>query len=252
MSTPCQSACTAWASDTDFCATCNDYDTTFDPDLIDTMLNVSSDILFELSGRRFAGSCQDTVRPCACSCGSGWRCGCGCRMPSSVTLGAYPITSIVEVLVDGQVVDPGRYRVDDWKYLVRLRDADGKWAAWPCSQDLTRPTTDEDTWQVTFTYGTPPPAAGVRAAAALACELLLACQPDGSDGAAACRLPKRVQQITRQGVSMVLLDPFEFLREGHTGVYEVDLFLNTYNPHRLKRASTVISPDMPRVVRAGT
>ena len=32
------------------------------------MLAVASDILFELSGRRFPGSCSDIVRPCGQSC----------------------------------------------------------------------------------------------------------------------------------------------------------------------------------------
>ena len=63
------------------------------------------------------------------------------------------------------------------------------------------------------------------------------------------KLPKRVTNVTRQGLSMVVLDPMDFLDDGKTGVYEVDLFLKAYNPAKLQRRATVMSPDIGRRAR---
>ena len=101
-------------------------------------------------------------------------------------------------------------------------------------------------FSVDFDYGFAPPPAGVRAAADLACQLALSCDPAT---VGECKLPQRVTSITRQGVSMVVLDPFDFLEEGRTGVYTVDLFLKTYNPTRNRRPPAVWSPDIGRRTR---
>jgi hypothetical protein len=241
---------------------------------MDDSLAMASDILFELTGRQFPGSCQETVRPCArradsgggspggavagdpygyahggCGCQRSRECGCGGL--SAISLGGYPVTQIDEVKVDGDVLAEDLYRVDDYRWLVRLPDADGTRPGWPCCQDLALASTEEGTFEVTFTYGTPPPPAGVRAAAVLGCELALACEPEQ---ASKCRIPRRVQSIVRQGVSMELLIPeFEFLKNGRTGLWEVDLFIFAANPAGLRRPMAVVSPDIPsRVTRAGT
>jgi hypothetical protein len=60
-----------------------------------------------------------------------------------------------------------------------------------------------------------------------------------------CSLPTRVSNVTRQGVSFTILDPFDFLTNGRTGLYTVDLFLSTYNPNGLRRPSRAWSPDLP-------
>jgi hypothetical protein len=127
---------------------------------------------------------------------------------------------------------------------VRLPDADGVRKGWPCCQDLALPATEPGTFEVAFFYGQEPPKAGKHAAAVLACELALAC--DGSDE---CRLPKRLQSITRQGVTAVVLDAFDFLNRRRTGLIEVDSFLAAYNPHGLTRRASVINPDLMRPVR---
>src|SRR3990167_2068070 len=66
MSSPCVSSCSVWASADDVCEPCSGY--SFPAGLLDDMLAVASDILFELSGKRFPGSCSDIVRPCGQSC----------------------------------------------------------------------------------------------------------------------------------------------------------------------------------------
>jgi hypothetical protein len=148
---------------------------------------------------------------------------------------------VLAVRIDGALLPETEYRVDDRRWLVRL-DPEGE--AWPSCQDLTAADTAPDTFSVQFTYGIDPPAAGVLAAATLACELALACA--GSDS---CRLPRRVQQITRDGVSMALLDPLTMFDEGRFGIPEVDMFIATYNPKKLQRRASVVSPHLRRPVR---
>lgn len=246
--------CAPWATDADVCGPC----TAETPDL-ETWMGVASDLLFELSGQRFPGLCEDVARPCMqCHPNVGPRfygspvdvwhngavtmlgsCGCnqnrcGCTTLSTLILSGWPLVSVEEVSIDGAVLDPSAYQIDDWQRLVRI---DGE--PWPaCSDDFI----------VEFTYGVAPPAAGVAAAASLGCQLALACS--GGDG---CRLPQRVQSITRQGVSMVLLDPFTFFDDGRTGLYDVDLFLAAYGPTAKKRwPALVVNPDMRSRVRRVT
>lgn len=249
MAIPKVSVCSPWATTDDVCSPCDDY--SFAAGLLDDSLLIASDVLFELSGRQFAGCCQDTVRPdLACLCGPDRWQHCRCGGLSEVSLGGYPVTAIDEVLVDGTVLDPSEYRIDDYRWLVRLPDPEGRSQRWPCCQAAGQPTTEVGTWEVTFTYGTPPPPAGVRAAADLACQLALSCQPETIES---CTLPQRVTSITRQGVTAVLLDPFDFLDDGKTGIYSVDLFLRTYNPAKLRCRAAVFSPDLDRAARrAGT
>lgn len=279
MGAPRTGICSPWASTLDMCPPCS---TTYalDATLLEDMIEVASGILFELSGRRFPGTCTDTVRPCArtersfshpigalsspydgvtysnglgyrwvgssCGCNSVSKCGCA-RVPM-VALGNYPVTGITEVKVDGVVLDPSLYRVDDYRYLVRLDDPDGTNPGWKCCQNWTVDTTELDTWEVTFTYGQEPPPAGVHAAAVLACELALSCDPEGS---AACRLPARVTEVTREGVSFLIQDPQQLLTDGFTGITEVDMFLKAYG---MKKPARVWSPAAAnrRVTRAGT
>jgi hypothetical protein len=101
--------------------------------------------------------------------------------------------------------------------------------------------------QVTLRHGLPWPVDGRVAISTLACELALACSNDS-----ACRLPKRVQSITRQGMTMVVLDPLQFLDQGKFGVPEVDYFVNGVNPGRNRQRARVLSPDVPRSVRIPT
>lgn len=239
MTAPCTSICTPWATIDDVCAPCTEvYD--LDQALLDDMLDVASDVLYILSGSRFPGSCQETVRPCGGDCGCG-RSRCGCSTLSEVDLGYYPITSILEVKVDGDILVNGTdYRVDEFSKLVRLGDE-----AWPRYQDLSLGSDQDNTFEVTFTYGVPPPPAGVKAAAELACQLTLACTP-GAEGK--CKLPKRTRSVARQGVTIEMFDPNAFLDKGKIGLYVVDLFLTTYpRPSPLAMASPDIGPSVRRV-----
>src|SRR5690606_2565861 len=113
---------------------------------------------------------------------------------------------------------------------------------------LAEPATEPGTWSITYSYGTAVPAAGVLAAEVLACELLL-----GWTGDPGCRLPKRLTNITREGITATFLDSFQFLNDGRFGIYEIDTFINAVNPDGLQRSARVLDPyrraSRPRRVR---
>lgn len=98
--------------------------------------------------------------------------------------------------------------------------------------------------EITYSYGVVVPMAGRLAARKLAGEL-----SKGWSGADDCALPDRVTSVSRQGFSFTVLDKQDFLEEGRTGIYEVDLFLRASNPDKARKKSKVFSPDLPKAYR---
>lgn len=227
--------------------------------LLDQVAVEASMLLYLASAQQFSGSCERTVRPCYTrkTCLHDWGSWyddrgylCGCGKLSEVDLGGYPVTEIVEVLLDGAVVDPSTYTLIGWQTLRRIRDPlDVNTALyWPACQDLTKPTSEVGTWQVTYLRGVAPPPSGERAAAALAAELYRACP---GTNAGACLLPSSVTQITRQGVTMSFQGFRSFGFDGakgawNTGIALVDMFLNGFNPGGARRPAAFFSPDGPQ------
>lgn len=228
----------------------------------------ASQLLFELSGRRFSGLCERMLRPCRQGCGCwlpaswglpggaswGWdgalwrsasngralECGCGCtqrvRLP-------YPARSIGRVRIAGGIVDPASYRIDEQRWLVRLAG----WGGWPLCQDMSLADGAPGTFDVTVTYGAPPPVSGVEAARALACELYKLTHPAAGE----CKLPTGVTQIIRQGVT-ITKQAQKVWTDGQTGIIPVDAFLAAYNPKGRRRRGRVWSPDVDKTAkRAG-
>ena len=131
-------------------------------------------------------------------------------------------------LQTGEIVDPSTYYLSDHSTILGTPNA--KWS----------PSNVE----VTYTYGSPPPAAGRAAARILATELVKLYENDDS-----CALPQRVTTVVRQGVTYTVLDNQAFVDELKTGIYAVDLFLKTANPDKARARSRVFSPDTPRARR---
>lgn len=118
---------------------------------------------------------------------------------------------------------------------------------WPDCQNLSLPDTETNTFSVTVTYGREPPQMVKFATAEFACQLIKSC------AGGPCQLPQRIQNISRQGITIGMLDPMVFLEKGHTGIYLVDMVINQYNPARLPRRAGVSSIDFqPRWRVAGT
>jgi hypothetical protein len=256
-----------WTMDDECCTTFASASVTQAQRAVDT----AAEVLYGLSGRQF-GACERTVRPCRNSCcdpcdafggssdvgfgglggypwvpvfqGGEWinvscnRCAdsCSCTEVCELRLPG-PVNSIVEVKLDGNVLAPLNYRVDNHSSLVWL-GPDG--ACWPRCQDMNLADTEIGTFSVTYTRGRPVPAAGRNALAEFACEILKGCTNDAS-----CCLPKRVTTVTRQGITMTLLDPQTFITEGRTGLYMVDAWLRAVNPKARSRYGAIASPDMP-------
>jgi hypothetical protein len=206
----------------------------------------ASGLLYQLSGSRFSGVCQRTVRPCPGNCGC-WtprwpehetpiR---GCRPLSSVKLAGYPVQAIIDVTIDGVTVDPSEYRLDRNQYLLRLNDASGNRQLWPGCQDLGKDSGD-DTFFVTYSYGVAPPVAGVEAAKQLGCELVKACTAETSGD---CDLPPGTSRVTRQGLTIEAETLGLFLSSGQTGLAHIDAFLAVYggNGHR---PAVIWSPEI--------
>lgn len=243
---------------------------TYSPELTGYAVSAATRILWSLSGRRF-GLCTTTLRPCAEDCrGAGaypffgsweWSVGyavppwdfyrlpycsggcagsCSCTNLSEVRLPS-PVDSVTAVKVDGAVLDPSAYRLDNNRLLVRT---DGQ--RWPRCNDLSKGDTQPGTWSVTARYGEDVPDSGRLAMGELACEIVKA--GTGVD----CRLPAGVTQLVRQGVTISVPDFGQMLLHGKTGLYLVDMFLTAENPHRLTQRARVYDVDRTPPRRAGS
>jgi hypothetical protein len=228
------------------------------------------ELLYALSGRQFAGAMSSVVRPTSrpqqtqdyrfsqwmlgYGFAFGWNAawmwgvcsGCqytGCCGPSMIGLGRSPIISVEQVLIDGGVIDPSEYRIDDAKWLQRQDGCGG----WPTCQNLAATTDKPCTFEVSFTWNQDPPQMGKHAAGQLASEFYKADTPGLN-----CSLPARITSITRQGISFAVLDPQTFMDKGLTGNYQIDMFIKAYNPAGTVRKPMVFSPDVANLARRQT
>lgn len=233
-------------------------------------VEIATDLLWRRTAGRF-GLCPELIRPCRRGCtpdrygtgflwdrttfpldpyvvgGKWFNFGCGCGpedcscTPLCVLELPGPVNTVVEVKIDGAVVDPATYRLErrpGKARLLRLGGTSGP--CWPTCQDLTKEDTEPGTFSVLYLRGKAVPAAGQRALGVLACEIHKQCV-----GAGDCRLPERVRQVTREGITYDMFDPGEWLDAGLTGLREVDTWLRAVNPHALHQPSAVYSLDLP-------
>lgn len=142
-----------------------------------------------------------------------------------------PVRSIISVTYQGRELDPTEYSLRNNSYIVQKNSL-----PWVLNnvQEL----------EVTYTFGTPIPSAGKRAAARLANELILSDIDPGR-----CALPERISSVSKQGVSYTILDPQEFISNGKVGIYEIDLFLAAVNPSKAKKRPKVFLAGGPRAER---
>jgi hypothetical protein len=255
--------CSAWATPADVPDAYRDL---VDDPTWERLLMQASEIMWALSGRRwYGGGCEETATlrsyppqpgrgswPYDASWGS-----CGCASfgswletgwyppapgrypgidhpdPVAIQLPRSPVVAIVEVTQSGVTLDPDAYRLTRSGWLERI---DG--GHWSTCGDVTT---------VTYTFGEPPPEGGVQSVVTLATQLAL-----DMTGDARCRLPARVTNITRQGVSVSMMDPMDFLSNGRTGFYVIDLWLAAVNPDRRPQRGHVWSPDIPTTIKGAT
>jgi len=223
-------------------------------------LQLASEILWMLTGRRWLGvGCEETVtlRSTGLAEGRGtwpysrtWGV-CGCwsfgtwldgllyppagnwsgthiARPIAIKLPRSEASAIVSVTVGGQAFTDFELTPDAW-----LRRTDGQ--GWPVCGDET---------VITYQYGTPPPLGGVEATVAFATEL--AKNMYGLDN---CQLPERTTSVSREGITMTMIDPQTFLDKGRTGLVMVDYWLTAINPKARTQRAKVWSPDLPAAQR---
>lgn len=249
--------CAPWATIEDLCEPCLSAGyVTLDTDFMERKLREASELLYMLSGKQFEGVCMETIRPCSRRYYSqlssndygiaesmipfrfgGFLPACGCHSSDICTCLDLPavdlrsdVLDVTEVQVDGDIFTD--YELRD-QSVVRT---DGN--AWPCC---------DTPFYITYEYGHEVPETGVTAAGVLACELYLNARPSDIPNAK-CRLPRNIQSVARQGVSVIFNSltktrrdtPFRF------GIWEIDLFLEAFNPLGQTNASNIVlSPDDP-------
>lgn len=230
----------------------------------------ASELCWKLSGRVWRGICTLTgLRPCRqpgsiglshwpspvgtglvpnwwqnqtqvwwgrCGCnGDAWLGTCTCSDGiNQLDMEPYtPLVNVTRVKIDGDVLDPAKYGVFDYRWLARF---DGH--LWPLVNRLDLADTERETWSVDLEYGVMPPADAQVAAATLVGELALAANP----GAGTCILPERIQTVVRQGITYIVADPQAYLDAGRTGIYLIDLWLRATNPSGLTSGATLSFP----------
>lgn len=225
------------------------------PDTVDlaSVCTVATEILFLLSGRKF-GVRTETVRP-RTGAVDGYGLPVGVATSGGRLFGRRegepcwlilksPVQQILEVKVDGVVLDSGQYRLYDNRKLVRVPAAPGANNLWPLRQRLELDDTQVDTFSVSYQWGVPVPEGGKVAAQTFACQLAKYVNRDAD-----CALPDRVLSVTRQGVSQTLIDPSDLIKASRTGLYLCDSWLAAVNPHGNRRRPTITSPDDVELVR---
>jgi hypothetical protein len=238
-----------------------------------TGVAVASEILYHLTAQRF-GLCEVTLRPCRRSCygmggfpwsewwefgrypnpfwfrGSWFNLGCAGGCADSCSCPAIdeavlpgPVYDVTEVKLDGVVLVKGTdYRIDDYRKLVRLGGN-----VWPVCQDLNLEDTEENTWSATVQFGTPVPELGKLAVGELAVEVMKYVLCDDT-----CALPQGVVDISRQGISMTVLNVAELFKTGFINLRMCDMFIKIANPEGLTARAHVYDLDNPQFRITGT
>lgn len=145
-----------------------------------------------------------------------------------------PVASVDEVMVGEEVIPPSAYRVDITGGAWLLVRVDGE--CWPTCQDFRADEGEEGSFSVTYGFGQVPPRSLLVAAAQLACEFA-----SGLAGGP-CKLPSKMTQLTRQGVTVELEAPDAGEK---TGIREVDMIVAALNPTGRKAPPVLYSPDLP-------
>jgi hypothetical protein len=218
-------------------------------------LELASELLWMLTGRRWLGvGCTETVTlrstgatqgrgswpysrtwgQCPCWGFGGWSggwlwpptsyAGAHIARPFAVKLPRSEASAVTSVTIGGVAFTDFELTHDGW-----LRRTDGQ--GWPVCGDET---------VITYQFGTPPPAGGVAACVALGTEL--AKDMYNLDD---CQLPARTTSISREGITMTVIDPQTFLDKGRTGLVSVDIWLSAINPTSRTQRAMIWSPDLP-------
>lgn len=159
------------------------------------------------------------------------------QYPQRLYLRGAPVHEVLSVDYGGTLLEAGKdYLLYNKRFLKLANGTLWNYACGPTG--IT----------VTYTYGMMPPKAGVLAATTLANELLILMGEGGNPNQ--CRIPERVRSVSREGLSFDMIDPQDFMDDGRTGIWEIDLFIRTANPSRAKKQPRLLSASDPRRYRS--
>ncbi len=157
---------------------------------------------------------------------------CECTGVKSITLPTVG-GAIEEVTINGEVVPPEAYRLDNGTRLVRIDGGD-----WPLCQDMNAPAGEQGSFVVRYYSGAIADRTVLFAVGVLAGEWIKSLTGDLT-----CRLPAGTTTIERQGLSIEL--QANLFVEGSVGIPEVDAVVARFNPFRQKMPATFFSLDRP-------
>lgn len=157
---------------------------------------------------------------------------CSCGASTTIRL-PQQTGGIQKVTVDGAVIPPTAYRIDNGNLLVRT---DGGY--WPFGQNLALDPDEDGTFAIWYYEGAMPTSIDLFATGRLAYEFYKdLCGDD-------CDLPLGVRAVNRQGVQFDLT--MDMFGRGITGIPAVDAAIALRNPHRLKQPGRIINPQAGR------
>lgn len=230
MTQPTRLVCESWVGLADL----PEARPSLDDDTWTELCQQASEMLYLWSGKQYSGGCSSTVvlgtppdasdvHPYWHYMGDPWAArGARCVGGSVVArLLDAPVTGITSVTRDGTAVE---YYVELPAGLIYRKDGH------PWRYGTT----------ITYEHGIAPPIGGKRAAVQLALEL------GKSWTGARCNLPQRVENITREGITIGLVSTLQGWR---TGIWDIDAWLSSVNPHLFTRRASAWSPDAARVRR---
>jgi hypothetical protein len=234
------------------------------PELRERAARWAAGFLWTATGRQYGG-CPKTYRPCREGCGPAVNCcggygglgvrsvpwrvpgsfdwvnmpcgscvkGCQCSAVSEVRLS--DVDQVLNVRIDGVDYDPcSMVAVYDRSRIVRT---DG--GSWPVCQKLDR-IDGPGTWSLTVLEGHCVPDGGDWMTGQLMCEFIKGCL-NRKD----CQLPRRLQTITRNNVTLGFNDKFENLAIMRTGIWEIDAWIEEAR-YVGAATPTILSPELQR------
>jgi hypothetical protein len=170
---------------------------------VEAWLDDASDLVYYLTGGAIFGECEGSLRPCR-SC---WCCRCrGCCDIDKIPLRPDWL-SVTSIKIDGSDLDPATYAVTRRGELYRVATG-ARPDPWPSCQDLWRPTTEPNTFEITYRFGQASQPYWVRNAV-----LELACDAARWEATHLSALPATTTFVVYQGMSATMQDRAEAIAQ---------------------------------------
>lgn len=243
--------CSPWATVDDLpagcpCRTAESGGDLPDDATLEELIDDATDILFQLLGRPAIGVCELTIYPCANMVVpflgprhpsvlgySGLPCS-DCGHEFDVWLDG-PVHDVLEVVIDGEVLDPSEYHLEDGVWLVRVG------GSWPAGGDP-----EDDLFSIRYERGVPPSRLVRDAIAEIVNELWL-----DQCGNQACKLSAAVRTMNTGGTSY----SYEQVADALPKLQQTLKVVTLFNPTKEHMQPFAYSPDAAyrnRVVRTFT